>query len=622
MQAFLGNARIRLSPQKSIGKGGEADVFDIGNGVALKIFKPPDHPDLAGLPDDQRAARERIKIHQTKLPALLALRGGLPERVVLPTDIARDQAGIIIGYAMPIIAPAEVLLRYAERPFRESGVPANAVGQIFLDLHETVASLHKGGVVIGDFNDLNVLVRGKEAYLIDADSYQFGSYFARMFTARFVDPTHCDPHGSAIILVRPHSAETDWYAYAVMLMQSLLFVGPYGGVYRPKDTKKRIAHDLRPLSRITVFHPEVIYPKPAVPFKVLPDDLLQQFHRMFEKDERGIFPRHLIETLEWTKCSVCGAEHARRVCPVCAAPGMVRETVKVRGTVVAATIFQTKGIILQAITQDGKLRWITHENGAFRREDGSVILTGPLDHELRFRISREKTLIGKEGRVVTLSPGAAPDAVTVDSYGILPLFDANSVSRFWVAGGRLMRDGTVAPEHVGDVLQGQTLFWVGEEFGFGFYRAGNLSVAFVFGTRRGGINDSVRLPAFRGKLIDSTAVFAKNQVWAFVATEEQGAIINHCYLIRRDGALLAEAHEPASANGWMSSIRGKCAIGEFLFAATDEGIVRIENVNGTIQKTRDFPDTEPFVDQHSYLFPDAKGIAVVGKRDITVLSMN
>ncbi len=59
-----------------------------------------------------------------------------------------------------------------------------------------------------------------------------------------------------------------------MLMQSLLFVGPYGGVYRPTDKKKTVLHDARPLKRITVFDPEVRYPKPARPYNMLPDDLL------------------------------------------------------------------------------------------------------------------------------------------------------------------------------------------------------------------------------------------------------------------------------------------------------------------------------------------------------------
>ena len=48
-------------------------------------------------------------------------------------------------------------------------------------------------------------------------------------------------------------------------------------------TPRRITHDARPLHRITIFHPEVKYPKHAVPYGVLPDDILQYFHLVFEK---------------------------------------------------------------------------------------------------------------------------------------------------------------------------------------------------------------------------------------------------------------------------------------------------------------------------------------------------
>ena len=112
------------------------------------------------------------------------------------------------------------------------------------------------------------------AYLIDADSFQFGPFLCRVFTARFVDPLLCVPDATQLLLHQPHTAASDGYAYTVMLMQCLLFVGPYGGVYRPKDPAHRVPHEARPLHRMTIFHPEVQYPKPAIPYGTLPDELL------------------------------------------------------------------------------------------------------------------------------------------------------------------------------------------------------------------------------------------------------------------------------------------------------------------------------------------------------------
>ncbi len=621
MHAYLGTRRIRLDPSKSIGKGGEADIFDIGSDTAVKIFKPPDHPDLYGIPAEQQAARERIRIHQTKLPALMNFSGKLHARIVLPFELVRnDPNGALVGYAMPFIRNAEVLLRYGDRTFREAGVSNDRVGRIFLDLHRAVEGVHRSGIVIGDFNDLNVLVRGEEVFVIDADSFQFGRYLARMFTTRFVDPTKLDPKAASLTLAKPYDEHSDWYAYAVMLMQSLLFVGPYGGVYRPKDPTRRTPHDLRPLQRITVFHPEVLYPKPAVHFRLLSDDLLEYFHRVFERDERGDFPRSLLESLEWRTCP-CGTVHARSVCPVCNTPGLVKETIRVKGKVSASEILKTKGVILHAAYQHAKLLFLYHESGRFKREDGTTVMQGELDPLMRFRVSGQRTFVGKGGRVVAIAPNSQPEQFSVDTFGNLPLFDVTAERRFWVRNGRLMQDGALGPEEIGTVLEDQTVLWTGEKFGFGFYRASNLSVAFVFEPHRNGINDSVRLPGFTGALIDSTAVFTDERVWFFAALEERGKTVHRCFVIRRDGTLEAEAQALPGDGSWLSTLRGKSAVAKSLFAATDEGIVRLEVDAGAISIVRQFPDTEPFVDESTHLFVDPKGIYAVRKQTVTLLSI-
>ncbi|NET10604.1 MAG: hypothetical protein F6K16_39110, partial [Symploca sp. SIO2B6] len=290
MDIYVNTKKVRLTARNAIGKGGEADVFKLGKDKAIKVFKPPDHPDFAGMPDAQQAARDRLDQHQHKLRQFPQ---GLPERVISPMALAMDQKGQrILGYTMPLLNDTEVLLRYGDRTFRQA-IEAQTVVQIFLDLHQTITQLHRANVVIGDFNDLNVLVKGTSAYIIDADSFQFGAFTCPMFTARFVDPLLCDPTANQPILQQPHTPTSDWYAFAVMLMQCLLFVDPYGGIYKPKDKSQRIPQSARSLKRITVFHPEVRYPKPALPWDRLPDDLLHHFHQIFEQDWRGGFPRSL-----------------------------------------------------------------------------------------------------------------------------------------------------------------------------------------------------------------------------------------------------------------------------------------------------------------------------------------
>jgi hypothetical protein len=59
-----------------------------------------------------------------------------------------------------------------------------------------------------------------------------------------------------------------------------------------------------------------------------------------------------------------------------------------------------------------------------------------------------------------------------------------------------------------------------------------------------------------------------------------------------------------------------------LLAPTDAGIVRIEVRDGALQKTREFPDTEPFVDAASQLLVGKDGVYVVGRSEITALRIS
>jgi tRNA A-37 threonylcarbamoyl transferase component Bud32 len=626
MDVYLARKRIRLDPAQALGKGGEADVFRLGDGRALKVFKPPEHPDYQGFPVEQRAAEERIREHQQKLRAFPA---GLPARVVAPEELATDRSGRrIVGYAMRLVAGAEPLVRYADPAFRRSGISSDAVTAVFRDIHATVAGLHGAGVIVGDFNDLNVLVTTAGAFFIDADSFQFGGYRCAVFTDRFVDPLLCDPHAAALRLVYPYGPGSDWYSFATLLMQSLLFVGPFGGIYRPHDPKFRVAHAARPLRRITVFHPEVIYPKPAVSFRVLPDDLLHHFHAVFERDERVPFPLALLESLRFTRCPRCGIEHARAACPLCSPLAAARAsvTVQVRGTVRCTPAFESEGAIVHAASHAGVLRLVHHDGSAYRREDGAPILAGPLDPALRFRALGVSTVVGRGSELAVLSPGRPTQRLAVDANSAGPAFDANGHHLYWTAAGRLLRDAPSTwggdTEAIGDVLESQTRIWVGPAFGLGLYRAANLCVAFVFDAEKSGVNDGLRVPALRGQLVDADCVLDEERAWLVLALRAGGKTSHLCLAYSREGVLMGLAEAEAWDGSWLGSVRGKCAVHGVLLAPTDAGIVRVEPDGGRLRATREFPDTEPFVDSGTQLLAGKEGLWVVQRQSVAVLRMN
>ncbi len=640
MDVYINGKRTRSDPKKAIGKGGEADIFQLDPSTVLKLFKPPSHPDYQGNPQEQQAARDRLQLHQKKLPHFPP---NLPSRVIAPTALATDQsATTILGYTMPLLNGADVLLRYSERSFRQRGISAQQVVQIFQDLHHTVSQLHAHQVVIGDFNDLNVLVQGTVAYLIDADSFQFDSFPCTVFTARFVDPRLCDPTANQPILQHLPTVDSDWYAFTVMLMQCLLFVDPYGGIYKPKASSQRILPGARSLHRITIFHPDVHYPKPAIPYRVLPDELLHHFQQVFEQDRRGVFPKSLLDNLRWTHCPTCGQEHARSVCPLCQAisvgpisAAFVQSVTTVRGTVTATRLFQTKGVILHAVVEQGQLQWLYHQAGEFRRQDGTALLSGDGNPHLQWWIQGKTTFLGNQGQVLSLHPDRPLKRLAVDCRGTTALFAANPSAIYWIDQGQLQHRSVTDPTdchppvYIGAVLPEQTYFWVGPRFGCGFYQAGNLRVAFVFDASKPGLNDQVQLPRWQGQLIHATCSFSQNYGWLFLTTQEQGQIHQTCTVIRADGTVAATAQARHGTDHWLAVIGQKraispapdCAIGNFLLAATDDGIIRIELQQGQLVQTKTFPDTEPFVDSSCQLLPAAHGLYVIKAHEIYQLAI-
>lgn len=639
MNAYVAGKRIALDPALAIGKGGEADIYDvskaIGSPTVLKLFKQPDHPDLVGDNNEQMAARTRLEFHQRKLPDFPK---GFPVNVITPQELAYSAArnGSIVGYTMTYLNKTEPLLRYQEKKFR-AATPIDCVRDIFMDLHKAVDAIHVKQVVIGDFHDLNILVNEThdKIAIIDTDSFQFGKWFCNTFTEAFVDPLLCDQKLSYPLLMRPHNDQSDWYGFAVMLMRSLLFVSPYGGIYKPKDPKKTIPHPARSLHKISVFHPEVQYPKPALPYKLLDDDLLQYFEHVFAQNYRGRIPPGLVESIRWTKCDKCGVTHARRTCPDCkqVPAAAVVSTTTVRGKVTVSTIFKLKqGRMVFATVQQGALKYVFHDGKQFCREGGRMVLVGPEVPSGSARIRGDDTIMIEKTKFMVLKPGQIPLSAGLKGQ----IFqadgcDANEQNYFWSASGALHRDDQLGPTFIGSVLQDQTKFWVGEKFGFGFYRAGSLSVAFVFDTRRQGINDGVKFPRITGELVDATCVFnndgnsqsrgLSDLAWSFQSIKLGSKIVNRCFVVASTGQVIATAQADAGDPSWLGSIRGKAPMGNMLFAATDDGLVRIEIQSGTLSVTRNFPDTESFVDSETRLLVTKKGLVAVGPQEITLIEM-
>lgn len=214
-----------LDPTQSKGKGGEAEVFGLGDfysdgrQIVVKVYKGSDHPDYVGQPHEQRGAEDRLATHQTKLREFPK---DLPQEMVAPIDLATNRTGTkVLGYSMEFVGGHELLAQFSQISYRRSGITFEQVTKVLATLHKAVKGIHSKGIVLGDFNDLNVLATPQGSVrIIDADSAQFGSYYCKTFTSKFVDPLLCqqNPNGSGPILCKPHNQNSDWYAFAVLFL--------------------------------------------------------------------------------------------------------------------------------------------------------------------------------------------------------------------------------------------------------------------------------------------------------------------------------------------------------------------------------------------------------------------
>ncbi len=539
-KAWIDGTLHTLTPAGLIGQGGEAEVYDLGDGRVLKWWKPADHPDYDGLPEAQAAARRRLDENPAKLRSL---PGRLPAAVVAPCGfaLAGKKSTQVVGYLMPKVAGIPLHSFGEPKWRREHPVDGDTVVAALLSLHDAITALHATGVVIGDCNDLNVLVDGRRVHLIDVDSYQFGGFTCPMFSERFVDPRLCDPQ--QLVPVRPHDPASDWFAFAVMALRSLLGVGPWGGVHQPADPARRCPPLLRALRRLSVFAADILYPRAARPLAILPEELTEAFRAVFDRDQRGVFPRIALERLRLRACSTCGDEHGRVRCPAC----------------------QTTAHLPPSIVH-GRLRWTTI---------GVAEVSVPT-YEVRTAAA------GTRGRV-------------------------------WLDAGALWRMTRIGTERIGGVLAGQTRAWCGARFGVGFYRAGGYAVGFVFRPEQGVLDDRVALPKIRGQLVDAHATIGDDRAWLWLTCVDAGRLVTTCIVIDATSQVLATSTLVDAP--WISGIGGACAAGPHLFVPTDEGLARIEIVQGVITQTRTFAETATVVGPGDRLALSPGGIDAIRRRD-------
>ncbi len=336
MKVILDGRQLQCTPADAIAEGGEAMVFDLHDGRVLKLWKPPHHADFAHDPALQAQATLRIAQYGAKLAALPANLATTAPQLVVPLSMCRDQdSHAIVGFAMAKIDGVSLHSLGEPRSWQTAGFDGDRRVAILRSLHQGLCAAHRAGFIIGDFNDLNVVVNGTTTHLIDVDSFGFGQWPATMFSERFVDPRLLRRSATGVALVGQHDRASDWFAYCVMVVRVLLGTSPWGGVWAPTDPATRCTPSERLLRRISIFTAGVIYPRAAQRIVTLPGAVETHLRAVFAGTVPAGFPATLLDLLVYATCPVCGQHHARTICSCGAA--VPARSVSVNTSAVKAT---------------------------------------------------------------------------------------------------------------------------------------------------------------------------------------------------------------------------------------------------------------------------------------------
>lgn len=584
-----------LNLSKQIGEGGEARIFAAPGGLVAKLYKGPDDPSFAtGGSEEQRnrdGAGRKLREIWAKLAAFPR---GLSPAVVEPIEVLQVNAANV-GYLMRGVETPHARMRdWMDRTAFKT-LSIDTVRESFIQLATALAQVHDRGVVVGDFNDLNVLIPASGPTLIDADSFQYGMFPCRTFQARFVDPLICAPHASSLQMVRPHTADTDWYALLIMLYQVLRGIGPYDGVHKPKGSKP-VPHSARPLQRITVHRPDVIVPKFATPADQLHPDLMHAFAQRIDKDERGPISESLLYLI---------GEKAGFVVP--------SSVTKAKGKVVAEEILVGQGKILHAQLTDGGLAVVSTVGAALYRNENRLRTLAVNPSLLEFRCTDQATIV-LHGSSARLDGGRQ---FVVDVFDNKPVLATCPTGLIYQFGSDVIRESLAGDIHetLGTV-SGTANFWYGSKFGLGFYRVGMFYRYFTFRTDGTPFDDRLVIQRPLGQVVDEGCHFGA-QAW-YWRIEQRRRVHYLLWCVDRDGKVLCSLEAKEGEDSWLENIRGAAGAGNHLYVPTDNGMLRV----GLHLDATEFPDTASWIDGSTKILgANGGGIVVWSGNQIFRLKM-
>ncbi|MDA0244144.1 MAG: hypothetical protein OT477_12065 [Chloroflexi bacterium] len=450
--------------------GGEGMVFALGDDRAVKVYH-------------QTTAAQQQKLAQF---VGVSMAGRLPAAVIAPQELIYNPQGEIIGFTMRrMAAEAQPFKKLANPQYdrqHKLGIPQLVA--YLQDIHTTLNALHQQGIVVGDLNDHNLFFLPQNSQpphtaWIDVDSYQWGGYPCPVALQTFLDPYlyPITDFGEQPVF----SEGSDWYAFFVLLVKTLLLTHPYGGTHHSHKSLTARAEN-----KITLLHGAVVYPKQARPPEILSDELLAHFQRVFGRGERPPFPPRLLADYAQSliECPQCGLHYPaqRPNCPTCRQQTFVPQPSQRAGTLKFRLLLETPGHIVQI--------WLKPENnyGSHNRFHALVQhnnlysliyagMNGVID-EMPLFTGEPGYRFGLFGHHLVVNPPQRPHLLILDVSGQEPhmagmvetaAFEGTAVFAttpsylYRIASGYILRgqmqDGKLAEEMIGTAHRQQTQLW-------------------------------------------------------------------------------------------------------------------------------------------------------------------
>ena len=452
---YIQNQRVQLDPADLIQSGGEGMVFGLGN-TAVKLYHhlTPDH--------------------RNKLRYWFAKKGHspLPPNVLAPCAPVCDKKGNVIGLQMAKMPLTALPMKQLGLPnaWQKYGLTTGQIVPLLQELQQTLNRLHQLQIVVGDLNDTNIYFNQRptqplQSFWIDADSYQFDHFPCPVAMPAFLDPTlyHVTNFGD-----RPFfSPLSDWYAFSVLLVKSLLQVHPYGGVHRQHKSLQA-----RAVAGVSILHQKVTLPPRSRPLESLSDDLLHHLHLTFDKGERRPFPSKLLHhyACSLQTCSHCQLTYPgnRPGCPAC------RHPTPVPSPAIPATearkLLQVDGFIETVFVQPiGRLLIIYRQGDSYRLVRAGI--GGALGETVLFNGApgyRFGAFTRPDGHdFLVVNPPHRPQLLVIDIHGRQPqqvtlletamfretaVFATTPNHLFRISGGWIMRGSVQKQSYLEDAI--------------------------------------------------------------------------------------------------------------------------------------------------------------------------